>query len=635
MSDDQKLSGLPEHAPAYEYIGMQSLNDTYTRVINDLDTVWPLFYEKNDRARRNASFVKGDQWDEVEKLAFERQFRIPYVFDQIQPKVNSLLGAHDQMKLEPRIVPFEPGDEQASALLNRIVRWADQMNDMETVQREVFYDMVVKGVGVSCVRWALEDAVGGYPKVERVPPFQMAWDSNSKQSDISDARWLARVMVMTREEAISEFPEHAEIVRKVGAVQRSQSWSYIDMLTSRQQRTGFLNAYSQEGKNLIRIVEHYEKIQATVYIVCDGYLDAYQEFESADDADMYAKGLVTGYMNEGVETVRADGSDLIEIVEMQKDFVIQNLVIGDKCVSRLVTELPDFPYVVSFCYSDDGEYWSFVDSLISPQILLNRLASEWDNQIGRSNKQLITVIQQKLAQGWTIADVARERSKTGGVIPVYAHDAIHERPNTPASPDIPNTINFVMSHMTDVVGGRNVMGLQENAAESGAAVRERKEAAGVARLPVFVNINRWRRHVTELCMWYMKNYLVDGQLLRIMGESDVQWVEIDTDVLDTIREARADVSVTESLQSENSKERMFVQLKELFMTLQGAVPADVMLATMLEYSALPESNKKQIMERIESQKQYAAQQAEQGRQQKLQQQAKDQIERKQIRESME
>jgi hypothetical protein len=633
-----RLSEVPEGLIVKESYLDESLSDVYTRVIDDIETARPLFADMWAEARRNSQFVQGNQWDMDERDAHERQNRIPYVFDQISPKVNAVLGVHSARRVEASVIPTEPGDEPTAYVANRLIKWCEQINKMDEVESEVFYDMIVKKVGCTVTRWALTDTLSGRPVVERIPIYQMMWDPNAVDVSLADAKWMCRVIPVTRQDAIERWPEFEEAIRNAGGYGDESSLVRTDVMTARQR---FM---AQSGRAIsevdlrgdIIVIEHFEKARQYVYIVVDQIANQMQEFDDAQSAKNYVDGLFSQYAEGDVPLIDAEGNDLITMVTLSKDIVIQSLIFGSECVSREVTELPDFPYQIAFCYHDDGEYWSFVDQLIDPQMFQNRMISELDNQIGRGNKNIMTVVEQKLKRGYTIVDLSREASKVSPKIPVLSHDAINVVPNQPAQSDLVPAITMAISHMTDIVGGRNALGLQENAAESGAAVRARQEAAGMARMPVFSHINSWRRKVTEMCLWYMRRYLAPEQQMRIMGQDGKpEWVLVTQEVLDSLISAKMDITVTEAVDTLTARERQFVQVKELFQTIGPMLPPDVVITTMLEYSQLEQQTKDKILGMLPAIQQYQQQQAEQAKMMKMQQSVQDSVARKQLKDQLE
>jgi hypothetical protein len=633
-----KLSEIPDGLIVKDSYLDESLSDVYTRVIDDIETARPLFADMWAEARRNSQFVQGNQWDEQDRDAHERQNRIPYVFDQISPKVNAVLGVHSARRVEASVIPTEPGDEPTAYVANRLIKWCEQINRMDEVESEVFYDMIVKKVGCTVTRWALTDTLSGRPVIERVPIYQMMWDPNAVDVSLADAKWMCRVIPITRQDAIERWPEYEEAVRNAGGYGDESSLVRTDVMTARQR---FM---AQSGRAISEVdlrgdiiaMEHFEKAKQYIYIVVDQIANQMNEFDNPESAGSYVDGLLSQYAEGDLPLIDADGNDMVTTVTLSKDIVIQSLIFGSECVSREVTELPDFPYQIAFCYHDDGEYWSFVDQLIDPQMFQNRMISELDNQIGRGNKNIMTVVEQKLKRGYTIVDLSREASKVSPKIPVLSHDAINVVPNQPAQSDLVPAITMAISHMTDIVGGRNALGLQENAAESGAAVRARQEAAGMARMPVFAHINSWRRKVTEMCLWYMRRYLAPEQQMRIMGsEGKPEWILVTQEVLDSLVSARMDVIVTEAVDTLTARERQFVQIKELFQTIGPMLPPDVIITTMLEYSSIEQETKSKILNMLPAIQQYQQQQQQQAQQSKLEQSVQNSMLRKQMKDQLE
>jgi hypothetical protein len=601
-----RLSEVPDGLIVKDSYLDESLSDVYTRIIDDIETARPLFADMWAEARRNSQFVQGNQWDEQDRDAHERQNRIPYVFDQISPKVNAVLGVHSARRVEASVVPTEPGDEPTAYVANRLIKWCEQINRMD--------------------------------EVERIPIYQMMWDPNAVDVSLADAKWMCRVIPITRQDAIERWPEFEEAVRNAGGYGDESSLVRTDVMTARQR---FM---AQSGRAISEVdlrgdiiaIEHFEKAKQYIYIVVDQVANQMNEFDNPESAKSYVDGLLSQYAEGDVPLIDSEGNDMVTTVTLSKDIVIQSLVFGSECVSREVTELPDFPYQIAFCYHDDGEYWSFVDQLIDPQMFQNRMISELDNQIGRGNKNIMTVVEQKLKRGYTIVDLSREASKVSPKIPVLSHDAINVVPNQPAQSDLVPAITMAISHMTDIVGGRNALGLQENAAESGAAVRARQEAAGMARMPVFAHINSWRRKVTEMCLWYMRRYLAPEQQMRIMGEEGKpEWILVTQEVLDSLVSARMDVLVTEAVDTLTARERQFVQVKELFQTIGPMLPPDVIITTMLEYSSIEQETKSKILGMLPAIQQYQQQQAQQANMAKMEQSVQNSVLRKQMKDQLE
>lgn len=615
----------------------EELQEQFLKVKLDIEQARVVFYPRNERSRVNSRYCQQQQWDEEEIAAFEVQKRIPYVFDQISPKINHLIGTEKTTRLDAGIVPMEQGDEEVAALLNKMVKWAEQMNHIEQVQSAVFNDMVKKAVGWVVVRWAMKDIVNGFPSVERIPVYQMMWDLSSVEADGSDMKWMCRLMPVRQSEALEMYPDYEDIINACG----TDSGSFLgleitEVMTDRQRWETVYNfgeRYHRGG--FLLIAEYYEKVKDYEYIVIDSISDKMLAFDTESEATKYADGLKDGYLAAGELLEGADGNELVFVSINAKDAFYQTLIVGETIAHRIAVDIPRFPFIQGFANFDDGDYWSPVDALIDPQRFYNRMISESDNQIGRANKFLTTVVESDLDHGWKVADVTMAKSVTGGVIPVRNHNAINNIPNLPASGEVMNMLNVSKEFMIESSGGMNALGLQENAAESGVAVRYRQQAAGTGRLELFENLRVWRRQVTEMIVWYMKNFLSDGQVLRIKGRGGEQeFIELDNGIMDTIRELSTDIVITEQPDTETSRQMQYAQVMEVFKVAGDTIPAELKLMVMLEMSDMEPRIKEKILSGIEFYQQYMQQKAQLNHDEKLKQQVADSIQRSQIKAEM-
>lgn len=632
---EQKKRDLRLNGPVAKAYKQIDYGQIFTNVMYDLERSYPYFADIHARYRRNINFYAGYQWSSQEIYAHQRQFRIPYVWNKIGQQINNVLGTQLQTKLDATANPIEPGDEAAASLLNKLIKWVEQLNDIDKIEADVFKSGLLGGMGATQTRWEFSELHGGYPIVDRLPSYQLVWDLNTTQIDFSDCRWMARVIPMTRAEAYESLPEYAEQIERAD---RTYSHAYYIMKQAFTplQNVSFDNiGISTAARDLIYVVEHYEKVRQFRYIVVDliGNTEP-MTFEDEAEAYKYYDGIVTGYTQGGQSMIDEKGRDNVFVAEIKKDCFVQSIIIGNECVESQMTDLPAFPYQVFFANHVDGDFWSYADALISPQRFINRMVSEWDLQIGRANKQFATVIEHKLANGWDFNRFMTARSQTGAAVPVQDHAAIQFHPNQPAHPDIPKVLSMSQGFMMELAGGANALGMQENAAESSKAVRARQAAAGLAKLPMYANLTRWRKALTESIVWYLKQFLEDDQVIRILGvDAKAVFIPLEPGDLDTIKSSRTDIAIGQSVDSDIAREETLSELREFFQAMQGAIPANVVLPIMIELSTgIPKDIKEKLLSQIDFYQQWVQQQAQQQGQQKMQQRASTQVDTEYMRE---
>ena len=623
------------------FVAKQILTTDETRDVSeyikqDIDSVKDVFEKRQELGHRNLDWYAGIQWTDLEIAAHHQQNRLPVVFNEIQHKVDHLCGTQTQTRMDSKCLARERGDEEAAQLLTYVVKWVEQVNDLEYTESEIFKDALIKGFGAAVIYWHMDDIEGGYPKIEKVPFNELYWDGNSKKLNLEDARWMARVIKMSRLEAMEMFPDHAETIESLSSMGAWGGVSGYSVPTRRQESfSGTYYRNHERGRETVEVIEYYERVKIFRYVVYDGIRGDEVHFDSRREAYEYFDGLVEGYTDEGDSITASDGTQLVKIVTHTLNQMLQTVLIESEVIEHNLLAIRDFPFVVNFGYFSDGAYWAFVDALIDPQMQINRAFSQWDFSLGTSSKNAIMVIKSALARGYELADLKKDWSGTAPIIPVNSPQAIQQLPNQPVNPELFNSINFSIQRMNDYAGGKNALGLQESAAESGRAVIARAEQGGLARLPLFDNLRYWRQQLTLRIVWWIKNYMEPNQVFRIIGQDkDIRYVTLDDGQMDTLREIKIDVIIDEAVKSESVRERQFQQLKELFAIMPG-IPPDVMVTVMLPFSTIPESKKEEILSSIQFYQEYQQKQAQMQEEQSIQQEVQRAMKKSQLRQSIE
>ena len=156
-----------------------------------------------------------------------------------------------------------------------------------------------------------------------------------------------------------------------------------------------------------------------------------------------------------------------------------------------------------------------------------------------------------------------------------------------------------------------------------------------SKIPLFDKLRLWRKQVTYKLVWYLKNFMTPGQILRVIGsDKDVQLVKIDDMLMNTLREIKYDIIVDEVVKTESVKERYFLALRDLFTQVTN-IPDEIKLNLMLEFIDLPRTQKDEIRSQIQFYTQYMQQQAQENQQKRLEQQVKDSLYKTKVKEQME
>lgn len=575
-------------------------NEEVAAILSRLESVAPVFHRIYLEARRNSNYYIGEQWTQEERNSFLREGREPHVWNKIYSYINNIIGMQIQTRTDYTVIPVEKTDEKLAEVLLYLLKWASAVNELDSVETEVFLHGLLCGFSCTQVRWELSDFWGGYPKVERIPSYQMMWDVTDHTSSLSQARWLARVIPMTEEDLLDNFP--TSIVKKIRSAGSKNRWGrlpFYSYLTYNQQMLYYMTGNYYKDLPYF-VFEYYERCRKPRYTVVDLLFNNGLTFDSEKKAEEYLAGLLSEYSQmPEVALQDEEGNDLVYISEGYTDIITQSIIVGDTLIEQRETHLTDYPFQFYFPSNVDGAVYSPVSVLVPPQRFLNRLLTEWDNILGRTSRGMLAVIESLLPRGWSAERIAKLRSQTAPVIPVLRENAIIPIADHVTTPDIPNLINVVTQFMLEAGGGANILGLQENAAESGKSVRARQAAAGMARVPLFYGLQQWKKRVSNYLIWSMQENLTRQQVMRILGRYlDEEFFNTIEDQFDTLMSIKVDVNLTVAIDAESAREEMYNQLQQLISSgAAGALSPQTVLYLLLELNpAIPAEIKKTVYE---------------------------------------
>lgn len=621
-------------------IKQYSKEELLEAIYRDIDSVEPAYQERMFRRNECFDFIFGRHRTQEELDKLEQQGRNNIIFNEIQAKFNHLVGSQTQLRMDVVVKGREKADDAFANILTQVVRWVEQVCDMDQVETKTFIELAGAGYAVGCVRWHRDTDGYGYPIVEKIPSNEMRWDGNAKKDDYSDAKWQARLIEMTRQQAIELFPEYEEEIMLAGVSLNNNDGQtvgrYHNIKSATQELLQDTNTtiYSSNPlRELIMVIEHYEARYVPEYLAINGIKAEVTKFDNKKDCQDYIDGLTEEYIKQGKILLDENGHLLVKMDVFNKKRIFQSIVIGDSVVCTDEIALPEFPYIIATGYFDEGYAIGFVDNLISPQKFYNDQLTMLDYIMGTNAKNITTVMQHLLHQDYKDVEVLQdELSKTGGMILVQSHNAIQTLPMQQPAPALYTNMNQAAQFMVSSVGGMNALGQQENAAESGRAIEMRAQAGGTGRLPLFDSLKKWRKNVAMRMVWWIKNYMTPEQVIRVTGLEGTPYADIPDNVLNTMSEIMTDVVIDETNKSSTVRAAQFTQLQQLF--IQNNVPSDISLPMLLEYSDLPEAKKQEIKANNQIYQEMQQKQAEIAQHQKVQGEATRELEKRVLKEQL-
>ena len=556
--------------------------------MNDFDTCRDMFH--------------GTQWTPDEVNRFRATGREPFVFNRIKPQVLHLLGEQREGTQQWRLVPDSPQNEEKAAIAEKAMNAVAQSNKYEDVHEPaMFFDGVVGGIGWSGIRIDKIKSDKDELFIDRVDPHEIIFDTTCRVPDLSDARWLARRVFRSIPDAQRLWPDKQDIIS------RYINWNSNNWFDQTEWfDAGNVLNYDQY---LVPIIEFYERRIIRVFQLLDpnDAENPIETFNTDEEAfnrcvEKNAQHIATGMPMEQMAVMTTEvprivqvtfvGLDILEEKQLEQDF---------------------YPYFPFFNFFDNGIFESFIDVSLFPQKFFNRVMSQAEYSLGVQAKGGVAVDLQALAEGMTLEQFRRERSKTGAVIAIKPgrsiKEAIQPLEEGRFSPQILDLAAGAKEQIDQaypaVAYGTPVPGINQGQSDqSGLAIGLQQRAASTGTQVTFDNFKLYRQLLGEGLLYYLMHYLKEPMQMQLMGKMGTyEWVQMNTSPSDTLIDERFAVKVTDAQYSVTKTMMTNNQIQALFqqgpvMQLLGTIypqSLPVLLRAFFETSNLTDSLKQDII----------------------------------------
>lgn len=260
----------------------------------------------------------------------------------IKPTINAVLGLEARSRTDYKVTADDESQAGIAEGLSARLKEAETESRADRAMSDAYSSMVRAGIGWVEVTREFDPLKYPY-RVREVHRNEIYWDWTSREPDLSDARYLRRDKWVDRLQAVSMFPDKAEIIGNSW-----NGWNTVDVYDGAD--TGLARAYEIEqtwgrshedylnrNANMVRLSELWYRYfeHGYVLILPDGNVVEYREDHPAHQAAI-AQGLV----------------------EVQKSLLARTRVsiwLGPHKLMDAPSPLPhtDFPYVPFWCFRKD------------------------------------------------------------------------------------------------------------------------------------------------------------------------------------------------------------------------------------------------------------------------------------------
>lgn len=597
----------------------------YTQDRDVLDEAAGFWYDldKTRRKRkRNGRYTFGQQWEDkiespdgrghiTERQAIMMQGKTPLQNNMIRRLVNSVLGQFRANQTEPVCVARDTDETKVSDMMTIALQSCEQRNEVAELDADMLQEFCISAMAFQKVKYDYIPALGvedGF--IQNCNPARMFWNSDMEDLRTWDVRHIGEIHDLRIADVVKAFAktkqEAIEIRKIYEHINTRISVAYGNMTTKKIDNLDF---YVPQDNFTCRVIESW-KFESKERLRCidelkgeDYWLDVNKEHE--------IKAENTKRIDEG----QAQGVDIDDIPLITYDWGIHQYwycrFFSPDGHILFEAESPywhtSHPYVFRFYSSHDGEPHSFVEDVIDPQRMLNRMYILQDFVISSGAKNPL-IIDEEALNGQSPESIAEAYVKVGSVIVlkpkvgVKISDVIQQLPANNNNIGTYEMINLMMSFMNDISGVHSAMlGREAKSGTPSSLYAQEAQQAAMNIMHLLSTFNAFKNARDVKLMKVLQQYYDKEQYINIAGVHYSEEAKRYNPQL--VRNAELDISLAQSTATAAYRSSMDTFLLDMFKG--GAIS----IKMLLENSNLP--FKDRLLQSIES----AEQQAEEGQMQ--------------------
>lgn len=183
-------------------------------------------YDARAKSEQCRDYFDDKQLTEAETTALKKRGQPPVIFNEIKPKVKTMLGLEKQTRKDPKAFPRNPDDEDAARACTDAIRFVCDDSRWDDVRSAAAKNLAIEGtgavfVGVKAVKaprsqmmatTGMTPPVAYDPEIRKVAWDRFYYDPYSADDDFGDAQFKGLVVWLDLDEARRLYPDADEVI---------------------------------------------------------------------------------------------------------------------------------------------------------------------------------------------------------------------------------------------------------------------------------------------------------------------------------------------------------------------------------------------------------------------------------------
>lgn len=518
----------------------------------------------HQQARDDFAFIAGDQWKPVDENLLRQQSRPHVTFNYSEKMIDAVAGAEVNNRQEVIYLARQMENQGLGEVWTNAARWVRDECNADDEESDAFRDALICGMGWVETRMDYSEDKDGMPILGRRDPMEMFWDPACIKPSLADRRYDFHAAWMDNETIKKRWP---------GIMLPGDDWDVPEGEVVHI-RHGFRYQDDPDAPypDLRRVdqskVWHYECMEMEPYYRVETGDGGIAELEQKDFKAMQSQ--IEGFGLRYVKSLRKvyyraffAGETLLEwgLSPCQEGFT-RHCITGKRDRNK-------------------NMWYGLTRVMKDPQ----RWANKWLSQImyiintnakgGLMAEVGAFVDPRKAQEEWSSPDSVT-LLREGGLAKVQ------EKQMTAYPSGLSQLMEFALNSLPQVTGiNLEALGLagrdQANVLE-----QSRKQAAYGLLAPVFDSLRRYRKLEGKILLWFIRNYISDGRLVKIVGVGSTKFIPL-TKIPDAVK---FDIIVDQAPTAPDVRERTWEALMQIVPAmLKAGVPLP---PDLLTYAPLPQ-----------------------------------------------
>lgn len=230
---------------------------SYTDFIQQFEDSERITYDARQKSEQCRDYFDDKQLTEQERRALEKRRQPAVIFNEIKPKVKTMLGLEKQTRKDPKAFPRNPDDEEAARACTDAIRFVCDDSRWDDKRSAAAKNIAIEGTGALFI--GVRKTREGYdPEIRHVAWDRFYYDPYSSADDFEDAEFKGLVNWLDLDEARRLYPKADEVIL--------DTWKSSSAGETYDDKPKY-KLWADHKRQRVRLCEHYFK-QGDAWFYC-------------------------------------------------------------------------------------------------------------------------------------------------------------------------------------------------------------------------------------------------------------------------------------------------------------------------------------------------------------------------------